>query len=83
MNIALSAELEKLIDDKMSSGRYGSPADVIGDALGLLVERDRLQNARYRELKREVLRGVEQLDRGESAPLDMAAIKAKARLERR
>ena len=34
-------------------------------------------------LQRDVRRGLEQLDRGESAPLDMEAIKAKARLQLR
>lgn len=39
-----------------------------------------LSQARQAELKRDIHRGLEQLDRGESAPLDMETIKAKARL---
>jgi hypothetical protein len=35
------------------------------------------------ELKRDVRRGLGQLERGESAPLDMEKVKAKARLQRR
>ncbi len=82
MNVALSPELEEFIDSKVDSGLYDSPGEVVSDALLLLDEWDRIQKARQDELKRDVLRGLEQLDRGEAAPLDMEAIKAKARLQR-
>ncbi len=83
MNVALSPELVKLIGTKVDSGRYGSANEVVSDALRLLDEWDRIQEARQTDLRRDVRRGLEQLDRGESAPLDMDAIKAKARLQRR
>jgi antitoxin ParD1/3/4 len=82
MNVALSPELEELVDSKVNSGHYGSASAVVSDALQLLDEWDRMQEARLVELKRDVRRGLEQLDRGESAPLDIEAIKAKARLQR-
>ena len=83
MNVALAPELEELIDSKVDSGLYESPSEVVSDALHLLHEWDRIQEARQAELKRDIRRGLEQLDRGESAPLDVEAIKAKARLQRR
>ena len=58
-------------------------SEVVSDALRLLDEWDRIQEARQAELERDVRRGLEQLDRGESAPLDVEAIKKKARLQRR
>ncbi len=79
MNVALTPDLEELVDAKITSGLYRSPVEVIGDALRLLEERDRLEKRRWQELRREIARGLEQLDRGEKAPLDMAAIKRKAR----
>ncbi len=82
MNVALSPEFEQLIDTKVESGRYGSASEVVSEALRLLDEWDRIQQARRAELKRDIRRGLEQLDRGDSAPLDIEAIKAKARLQR-
>ncbi len=79
MNIALSSDLEELIEAKVTSGLYGSPNEVIGDALRLLDERDRLAKTRWKELRHEIARGIEQLDRGDKAPLDMGEIKRKAR----
>ena len=83
MNVALSPELEELIDSKVGNGRYDSASEVVSDAVRLLDEWDRIQEARQMELKRDIRRGLDQLDRGESAPLDIEAIKAKARLHHR
>ncbi len=79
MHVALSPEFEELIDSKVDCGLYDSASDVVSDALRLLDEWDRIQEARQTELKRDIRRGLEQLDRGDSAPLDIEAIKAKAR----
>lgn len=79
MNVALTPDLEELVDARISSGLYRSPIEVIGDALRLLEERDRLEKRRWQDLRREVARGLEQLEKGEKAPLDMAEIKRKAR----
>ncbi len=79
MNIALTPDLEELVDARITSGLYRSPIEVIGDALRLLEERDRLEKRRWQELRREVARGLEELDQGDKAPLDVAEIKRKAR----
>ncbi len=79
MNISLTDEMESFIAKRVRSGRYGSASEVVRDALRLLEERDRLRDLRFLELRRDVLAGVEELDRGESAPLDIAKIKAAGR----
>ena len=79
MNVDLGPDLEKLIEARVTSGLYGSPIEVIGDALRLLDERDHLQKSRWRELRGEIARGLEQLEQGEKAPLDVNEIKRKAR----
>ena len=79
MNVALTQELEELIEAKISSGPYGSAIEVIDDALRLLDERDRSGKTRWKALRHEISRGVEQLDNGEKAPLDISEIKHKAR----
>ncbi len=65
MNIALSKELEQLIHDKVKSGRYLSASEVVGEALRLLDERDRIQEARRAELKAKITEGIEASERGE------------------
>ena len=78
MSIALTPDLEEFIDSKIASGHYRSPVEVIAAALRLLDERDRLGEVRREELRREISRGIEQLENGRKAPLDMAGIKRKA-----
>jgi antitoxin ParD1/3/4 len=65
MNINLTAELQQLVTDKVSSGKYNSATQVIGEALRLLEERDQIQEKRLAELKAKIQEGIEQLDRGE------------------
>jgi len=79
MNVSLTPELEALIQEKVSSGLYHSASEVVREALRLLHERDELRNSRLQELRKEIAVGIEQADRGETAPLDVDAIKARAR----
>lgn len=79
MNVSLTPELERLVNDKVSSGLYTSASEVVREALRLLKGQDDLRTLRLQELKRDVAAGLEQLDRGQSSDLDMAAVKAKAR----
>ena len=79
MNVSLTPKLQKLVGEKVGSGRYGSASEVVREALRLLEERDRLRELRFLELRQDVLEGVAQLDRGRSAPLDVARIKRAGR----
>jgi len=79
MNVSLTPELERLIQEKVESGMYHSASEVVREALRLLKERDELQRIRLEELRREIQIGLDQLDRGEVAPLDIEAVKAEGR----
>ncbi|MHC5938792.1 type II toxin-antitoxin system ParD family antitoxin [Nostoc sp.] len=65
MNISLTPELEQLVKDKVNSGRYHSVSEVMGEALRLLDERDRVREQRLAELKAKIQVGIEELERGE------------------
>ncbi|MBN3942682.1 MAG: type II toxin-antitoxin system ParD family antitoxin [Nostoc sp.] len=65
MNVSLTPELEQLVKDKVNSGRYHSVSEVMGEALRLLDERDRLQEKRLAELKAKIQVGIDELERGE------------------
>jgi antitoxin ParD1/3/4 len=44
MNVSLTPELEKIVAERVASGRYASAIEVIAEALHLLDRRERLQN---------------------------------------
>lgn len=78
MNISLTAQLEKIVHDKVKSGLYISSSEVIREGLRLLEERDRIRAEKLEALKREVAIGIEQADRGEVSPLDLDEIHQEA-----
>jgi antitoxin ParD1/3/4 len=81
MNVSLTRELERLVNEKVKSGLYHTASEVIRDALRLLEERDHLYRARLEELRRDVRKGLDQLDRGEGIPFDPEALKRRVRHE--
>jgi antitoxin ParD1/3/4 len=60
MNVSLTPELERLVNEKVASGMYGSASEVVREALRLLNERDRARADRLAELKRNIAIGIEQ-----------------------
>lgn len=61
----LTPELEKLIQEKVSSGLYNNQSEVVREALRLLVEQDRLREAHLVNLRAALATGLEQADRRE------------------
>lgn len=79
MNVSLTPELERLVDEKVASGLYESASEVIREALRLLRDRDEVRVLALGDLRKDIAAGLDQLERGESAPLDVEAIKAEGR----
>lgn len=79
MNVSLTPELERYIDEKVAGGHYQTASEVVREGLRLLVERDRLRSLQLEALKNDIAAGVAESDRGESRPLDTDAIKRKGR----
>jgi antitoxin ParD1/3/4 len=65
MNVSLTPELENLVQEKVKSGNYNSASEVIREALRLLKEQDQLREIRREEVRREVMKGVEQIQNGQ------------------
>jgi antitoxin ParD1/3/4 len=65
MNISLTTELEEYINAKVASGMYPSASEVIKEGLRLLKEQDEVKQLQLEELKKEVMRGKDAIDRGE------------------
>ncbi len=60
MNVSLTPELERLVEDKVKSGLYQTASEVVREGLRLLLERDEQLEA----LRREIDAGRESLERG-------------------
>ena len=65
MQITLTPELDRLVEEKVASGLYESPSEVVREALRLLFEREPLLDW----LRLEARRGFEQLDAGEAVDI--------------
>lgn len=75
MTIALTGELNALVEQEMATGHYSSPGEVLLAAVRLLHER----REKLATLRQEIVPALERFDRGEGLPLDMEAIKSEAR----
>ena len=78
MVVHLSEDLERLVQEKLESGHYRSPNEVISKALHMLDERDQELDARATELKVEIER---RLASGPATPMDFSALKRRVREE--
>ena len=65
LNVSLTPELEKFVDQRVASGLYQTASEVVRDALRLLEEREAARQTALAELRRHVAVGIEQADRGE------------------
>lgn len=72
MTVELTKEQAQLVQGLVRSGRYQDDSEAVRKGLELL----QAYESRLSELRAEIQKGVES---GEPSPLDMAAIKAKAR----
>jgi antitoxin ParD1/3/4 len=76
MNVSLTPEHEKLIQDQIKRGRFTCASEVIRAALCLLEERERSQQLRLEDLRKAVRVGLEQADAGDLAPWNTGEIRA-------
>jgi antitoxin ParD1/3/4 len=66
MNVSLTPELERLVNEKVESGLYQTASEVVREALRLLKERDQARE----QLRTDVQVGFDQLARGEGRVYD-------------
>jgi antitoxin ParD1/3/4 len=79
MNVSLTPELEKLVTQKVKSGLYQSASEVIREGLRLLDGQDRIREVHLNEVRRKIQTGLDQLDRGEGIPGNLAYARMKQR----
>ena len=81
MNVSLTPELEKLVQQKVDEGLYGTASEVVRDGLRLLAERDEERRIKLEALRQQVGQGLAELDQGKGVPgtQAFAAIRARRR----
>jgi len=72
VNVSLTPELERLINEKVDTGMYQTASEVVREGLRLLKDRD------ARELRADVRAGFEAADRGEYSEHTPASIRTLA-----
>jgi antitoxin ParD1/3/4 len=75
MNISLTPELERMVDERVKTGRYATASEVIREGLRLLEEQEQLKLQRLAAVRQKIDRGLEQLDKGQGIPGSEARVR--------
>ena len=64
-NINLTEHLDRFVEGRVTSGRYGNASEVVREGLRLLEQREREERAKIEWLRKAAQVGFDQIDRGE------------------
>ena len=64
-NVNLTERLDRFVEARITSGRYGNASEVVREGLRLLERREQEDRAKLKWLRSAVRQGLDQLDRGE------------------
>lgn len=82
MNISLTPELERFVQDKVDSGMYTSASEVIRESLRLLHTHDDLQAQRIKQLNSAIDVGLQQLSSGNKIPAQDSYNRLKGKIDK-
>lgn len=83
MNVSLTPELERFVDQKVKEGLYGTASEVVRDGLRLLNERDQERKVKLEALRQAVTEGLAQVDQGQGVSGKQAFATVRAGRKRR
>ena len=69
MTVSLPPELESWVENRVKSGLYHSSAEVVQEALRMMVRLEQTQTARLEELKALIDVGLESAEAGRVSPV--------------
>jgi len=75
MEISLNAKMHQWINEKIESGLYNNPSEIILEGLRLLRIQEEQRLAMTEDLRKEVMIGLKQLDADRSMPFDSETVK--------
>jgi antitoxin ParD1/3/4 len=81
MNVSLTPELERWVQDRVATGRYGSASEVVREALRLMQDQQDSRAQWLAETRAKLQVGVDQLNRGEGLPGDAAMGEVRRRIK--
>jgi antitoxin ParD1/3/4 len=76
LNVNLTPELEGLVRQKVSSGRYNSASEVVREALRLMEAEDQLRAAKLEQLRHDIQEGLQS---GAARPWSVSEMKREGR----
>ena len=79
MNVNLGSVFDNFITDLLRTGLYQSQSEVVREGLRLLKEREELKNLRLAELRKQIVIGSKQADRGEFVDGERAFVEIRRR----
>ena len=79
MNISLTPQLEKFVERKVKQGSYQTASEVVRAALRMLAEHDEKRSLEMKRLSQDIKLGLDQVEAGDVAELDIKKIKAEGR----
>lgn len=80
MNVSLTPEIERKIDERLATGLYGSSSELVREALRLFFSYDDARHGELARLNHAIGEGLAALDRGEGVPGGEARRRSHARL---
>ncbi len=80
MNISLTFELERYVQEKLESGLYTSNSEIIREALRLMRAHDELQINQINQLNKVIQVGLDQLDAGNKVSASTSYEKLKKKI---
>jgi len=82
MNVSLPQALAEFVEKEVASGNYATASEVVRDGLRMLREERAVYEEKLAILKREVQRGIDQIDAGEFSELTLPEIYAQVKAKR-
>lgn len=70
MNVNLTPQLEKLVNDKVQSGRYNSASEVVREALRLMEQKDEVRAIELQALRGRIDKGLAEAGAGKGVDGD-------------
>ncbi len=83
MKVSLTPELERRIAEKVDSGLYTTPSEVVREGLRLLFSLDASREQLVERLQTDIQIGLDSLEGGESIPADDVFAEVTRRIEAR
>ena len=65
LTVSVPAHVDAFIKDRVAAGRFETAGDVVGAAIPLLVERERMGESVLDEIRRDIEVGVAQVEAGQ------------------